>query len=151
MTESTRNQDSTKARTRTAPESPCDSVTALAASRLGSCSPGAPPSNTAPANYMDGSTRIFRTGIDSLYLSWAGMLSQEYDDLLIELRDKARSTDTKQQSEAVLQIFDHRFEVSDKGKGNFPFVLGITGFTYSFHASTQNQCLWLWFKSELKS
>jgi hypothetical protein len=37
-------------------------------------SKGAPPSNTAPANYIDGSTCIFRTGIDSLYLSWAGML-----------------------------------------------------------------------------
>jgi len=51
------------------------------------------------------------------------MLYQKYDDLLIELRDKARSTDPIQQSEATLQIFDHRFEVSDKGKGNFPFVL----------------------------
>jgi hypothetical protein len=86
-------------------------------------SKGAPPSNTAPANYIDGSTHVFRTGIDSLYTSYSGTLSQETDDRLFDLREKARSSDPIQKSKAVLQIFDHRFEVSDKGKGNFPFVL----------------------------
>jgi hypothetical protein len=86
-------------------------------------SPGAPPSNTAPANYNDGSTRIFRTGIDSLYLSWTGTLSQEFDELLSELREKARSPNPVEQSQAILQLLDHRFEVSDKGKGRFRYVL----------------------------
>ena len=123
MTESTRNQDSTKARARTTPEAPCDSMTALAAPSLGTSSKGAPPSNTAPANYTDESTHIFRTGIDSLYLSWSGTLSQEFSDLLSDLKQKAQSPNPVEQSQVVLQLLDHRFEVSDKGKGHFPFVL----------------------------
>ncbi len=86
-------------------------------------SPGAPPSNTAPANYIDGPTRIFRTGIDSLYLSWSGTLSLDIDQLLTSLKEKAQSPDPKEQAKAVLQLLDHRFEVSDKGRGRFPFVL----------------------------
>jgi hypothetical protein len=123
MTESIRNQDSVKTRARTASEAPRDSVTALAASRHGDTSAGAPPSNTAPANYIDESTRIFRTGIDSLYLSWSGTLNQEFDDLLTGLKEKAQSPNPVDQSKAVLQLLDHRFEVSDKGKGRFPFVI----------------------------
>ena len=97
---------------------------APAAPALGSiASKGAPPSNTAPANYIDESTRIFRTGIDSLYLSWSGTLSLEFDDLLTGLKEKAKSPDPIDQSQAVLQLLDHRFEVSDKGRGRFPFVI----------------------------
>ena len=54
-------------------------------------STGAPPSNTAPANYIDGSTRIFRPGIDSLYLSWSGTLFQDIDDQLTGLKALAQS------------------------------------------------------------
>jgi hypothetical protein len=123
MAESTQNQDLTNARNRAAPEPLCDSATALDASHAENGISGAPPSNTAPANYIDGSTRIFRAGIDSLYLSWSGTLSQEYDELLTDLKAKAQSPEPKEQCQATLQLFDHRFEVSDKGKGRFPFVL----------------------------
>jgi hypothetical protein len=97
---------------------------APAPSALGSdASKGAPPSNTAPANYIDSSAHIYRTGIDSLYLSWSGTLSQEYDDLLTDLKEKAKSPNPIDQSKAVLQLQDHRFEVSDKGKGRFYFLI----------------------------
>lgn len=86
-------------------------------------SKGAPLSNTAPANYIDDPTRIFRTGIDSLYLSWSGSLNQGYDVLLSELKEKAQSANPTEQAQAVFQLLDHRFEVSDKGKGRFAFVL----------------------------
>ncbi|NNK98494.1 MAG: replication initiation factor [Xanthomonadales bacterium] len=122
MTKSTENQKlagryagtQAEAQTRRAPAAPAS---------VSNASKGAPPSNTAPANYIDESTRIFRTGIDSLYLSWSGTLSQEFDDLLSDLKMKAQSPNPAEQSQAVLQLLDHRFEVSDKGKGHFPFVL----------------------------
>lgn len=123
MTESTRNQARSESRAGTETEALRDSVPVLSASRHGSDSPGAPPSNTAPANYIDGSTRIFRTGIDSLYLSWSGTLRQDFNGLLTDLKEKAQSSNPKEQSQAVLQLLDHRFEVSDKGKGCFPFVI----------------------------
>jgi hypothetical protein len=86
-------------------------------------SKGAPPSNTAPANYVDDSTCIYRTGIDSIYLSWSGKLSEEYDEILSGLKDRAQSPKLNEQSQAILQLLDHRFEVSDKGRGRFPFVI----------------------------
>jgi len=56
-------------------------------------------------------------------LSWSGTLSLEFDDLLTDLKEKAKSPNPIDQSQAVLQLLDHRFEVSDKGKGRFPFVI----------------------------
>lgn len=127
MTESTRKQDSTKARTRTTTEPPRDSVTALAASRPGSCSSGALPSNTAPPNCIDGSNLI-RCGVDSLYVSHKGSLTEDRDLELRKLKLAAQSLDSEERASARVRLMDHHFEVRDKGRGRFPFVLADNWF-----------------------
>jgi hypothetical protein len=123
MIDSTRDQDSTQARTRTASEPLCDSVTALAASRLGDGIPGAPPSNTAPANCIDDQNLIYRADVDSLYLSFVGTLSQEAENQIIELKSLAQSDNPHDVAKAVLEIERHRFEVFGSGTRNFPYIL----------------------------
>ena len=123
MTKPTRNQDSTKARSRTAPEVPCDSVTALAAPSLGSRSRGAPPSNTAPANCIDGKHHILRSGVDSLYLSFKGDLFKYIEETLTELKSLAQSDDPFEKADAVFEIEGHRFEVLGRGSRNYPFII----------------------------
>ena len=64
---------------------------------------GAPSSNTAPSNCNDGTnTRILRVGVDSLYLSYPGELSQESAVRLNTLKDLAQSKDPEQQKRAQL-------------------------------------------------
>lgn len=123
MTESTQNYGIPAASVGTGTEAPCDSGPVPPASCDVSASPGAPPSNTAPANYIGQSTCIFLTGIDSLYLSWTGTLHKEVEEQLSDLKELAQSSNPKDQAQAVLYLLDHRFEVLDKGRGRFPFVL----------------------------
>ena len=86
---------------------------------------GAPPSNTAPANRIstESNSRILRTGVDSLYLSYAGALKHEMQEALEYLKTQAQSDDPQEQAGAVLCLVDHRFEVKDRGKGRYPYVL----------------------------
>jgi hypothetical protein len=121
MNESTRNQNSTKARARTASEPHRDSVTALDAPSLVSRSRGAPPSNTAPTNDISSHTSIIRSGIDSLYPSWSGVLFEDIDLQLEALKEKAQSEDATIQAQAVFNLLDHHFEVGDKARGKFAF------------------------------
>ena len=86
---------------------------------------GAPPSNTAPSNRIESEndSRIVHTGIDSLYLSYAGELKPDVEQDLESLKSLAQSEDPQEQAGAVMSLCDHRFEVKDKGKGRYPFVL----------------------------
>jgi hypothetical protein len=86
---------------------------------------GASPSNTAPSNRIESEneSRIVHTGIDSLYLSYAGELKPDVEQDLESLKSLAQSEDPQEQAGAVLSLCDHRFEVKDKGKGRYPFVL----------------------------
>ena len=96
------------------------------AQRQGQDAPaGAPPSNTAPANCIStkSDSRILRTGVDSLYLSYAGDLKPDVEQDLESLKTQAQSEDPQEQAGAVMCLVDHRFEVKDKGKGRYPFVL----------------------------
>jgi hypothetical protein len=61
--------------------------------------------------------------VDSLYLSYAGELKPDVEQDLESLKSLAQSGDPQEQAGAVLCICDHRFEVKDKGKGRYPFVL----------------------------
>lgn len=89
---------------------------------------GAPPSNTAPANCNEKDTpRIYRVGIDSLYLSCAGHLSLETDLKLKTLKALAQSG-TQDEALAVLAMKGHRFQVWSKGSGLFPYVLSDDAF-----------------------
>ena len=126
---------------------------AAPAARSESSSAGAPPSNTAPANCKDGHTRIIRTGIDSLYLSWEGKLFPEVEQSLKQLKEFARFTDPDLESQAILPILDHQFEVSAKGRGRFPFVLRDNWFDIqlSLHASESMPMAVVQVRSELVS
>ena len=90
----------------------------------------APPSNTAPANCTDSlsGTTILRSGIDSLYVSCKGRISQKTENLLRLLKDLAQSPDCDVRAGAFLELEGHRFQVMDKGKGRFPFVLADNWF-----------------------
>ena len=93
--------------------------------RSGNCLSGASPSNTAPPNctkLIEG-TKVLRTGVDSLYLSYRGLLNTESEEVLLKLKMLAQSEDFEDKAKAVYELNDHHFEVKDKGKGRFPFVL----------------------------
>lgn len=91
---------------------------------------GAPLSNTAPANCTkpERTTQLLRTGVDSLYLSYRGDLHPEREAELENLKQLAQSLDGRDQADAHLDLHGHRFEVRDKGKGRFPFVLADNWF-----------------------
>jgi hypothetical protein len=82
---------------------------------------GAPPSNTAPDNCNPG-PYLLRWGIDSLYLSYPGQLSDERDAELRSLKALAQGK-PYEAAKAQLALGDHIFEVHDKGSGLFPFTL----------------------------
>lgn len=91
----------------------------------GTCPSGASPSNTAPPNCKPSTkeTKILRTGIDSLYLSYRGLLDPKAEEALLALKMLAQSEEPTDKAKAVYELNDHHFEVKDKGKGHFPFVL----------------------------
>ena len=85
---------------------------------------GAPSSNRAPANYIEESGRILRCAIDSLYLSFAGELSDKRDWQLKELKELAQADSEVVQARAQIQIGEHLFQVLDHGKKKrCPFIL----------------------------
>lgn len=85
---------------------------------------GAPSSNRAPANYSEESGRILRCAIDSLYLSYAGELSDQRDWQLHELKELAQSDSEVVQARAQIQIGEHLFQVLDHGKKKrCPYIL----------------------------
>ena len=91
---------------------------------------GASPSNTAPANCISAPTpsthpffHLLRFGIDSLYLSYPGTLSHEWEQDLERLKGLAQLDDPFQRSTAQVTLDGHLFEVKDKGKGRYSYVL----------------------------
>lgn len=92
---------------------------------------GASPSNTAPANCISPPTppsppalfKLLRYGIDSLYLSYPGTLSHEWEQDLERLKGLAQSDEPFERSTAQVSLGGHLFEVKDKGKGRYPYVL----------------------------
>ncbi len=85
---------------------------------------GAPPSNTAPANCIDSSnTKILRVGIDSLYLSYPGDLTAESAIRLQAMKELAQSKDPQNNKLAQFSIGDHLFEVKDRGRSVYKYIL----------------------------
>lgn len=86
---------------------------------------GAPPSNTAPANYINtpNNTKILRFGVDSLYLSYPGQLASEWDQRLTGLKLAAQAVEETDKAKAQVKIGEHLFEVKGKGGQRFSFVL----------------------------
>lgn len=79
---------------------------------------GADPSNTAPANCT-----LLRFGVDSLYLTFPGQLSDEGALRLDAAREAARAEDESTQALAQLSILDHLFEAGPTGGKLFKYSL----------------------------
>jgi hypothetical protein len=93
--------------------------TAAQAGRGGVDGSGAQPSITAPAN----SIRPLRHGVDSLYVSFTGVVDPELADWLQQCKLKAQSSNEHVISLAGIGIGDHQFTVLPRGRGRFAFVL----------------------------
>lgn len=65
----------------------------------------------------------FHKGVDSLYLSYRGTVKDEILEELIKKKELAQSDDEKDQALAKMVIGDHCFEVKDKARGKYAFVL----------------------------
>lgn len=87
---------------------------------------GAPPSNTAPANYTKndlGGATVLRQGVDSLYVSYPGTLARNWEQRLQGLKLAARAQEEADRSHAQVRLGEHLLEVSDRGQGKFAYVL----------------------------
>jgi hypothetical protein len=83
---------------------------------------GASPSNTAPNNSNPYFFQALRVGVDSLYLSYPGQMSESVDAELRELKKLAQDRDDLA-AKAQYKLGDHIFEVKDKSSGLFPFTI----------------------------
>ncbi len=84
---------------------------------------GTPPCNTVPCNYNPDTFKALRYGVDSLYVSYPGVLPEEWDSKLAALKALAQSENEFEQATAQVVIGGHLFEVRDKGRGRFSYVL----------------------------
>lgn len=66
---------------------------------------------------------VLRCGIDSLYVSYDGKLSDEWAQRLALAKLTARAEDDTDRAQAQVKLGEHLFEVSDRGKGKYPYVL----------------------------
>jgi hypothetical protein len=94
---------------------------------------GAAPSNTAPDNSI-GLTQPLRWGIDSLYLSYPGHLSDSARHELADLKKLAQQL-PHEAAKAQYAFDGHVFEVSDKGTGLFAFRLSDGAFDIKLSTS----------------
>jgi len=85
---------------------------------------GALPSNTAPLkDKYKTLSKIVHQGVDSLYLSFQGSLSEQWSQKLTRLKIIAQDSDPSVQATAQAQIGNHCFEVSSRGRGKYLYVL----------------------------
>ncbi|MEM9254175.1 MAG: hypothetical protein AAGA91_01930 [Pseudomonadota bacterium] len=68
------------------------------------------------------------SGIDSLYVSYSGNLSETRAEQLESLKTLAQSSIAAENALAALALNDHLFEVRDRGKGRFPYLLADNWF-----------------------
>ena len=90
---------------------------------LGAGGGDAPPSNTASHNCNREYFKPLRWGVDSLYLSYPGVLSDGVQDSLKNLKLLAQDPDPSKQSQAQYPLGSHLFEVKDRGAPLFPYIL----------------------------
>jgi len=80
-------------------------------------------SNTVSNKYRNEIFKPLRWGIDSLYLSFTGVLDGYKESELKTLKCYAQNDSPLIQAQAQIQLSGHIFEVNDKGFGMFPYVL----------------------------
>jgi len=93
------------------------------ASPAGPGGPDAPASNTASDNYGQGSIKLLRFGVDSLYLSYQGELAAGQEKQLATLKELAQSPIPGDNAMAMVLANNHSFEVKDKARRLFSFGL----------------------------
>ena len=93
------------------------------------------PSNRGPSNSKSENFTPLLFGVDSLYLSFPGDLSVEWEQQLEHLKLLAQSESEKEQAQAQLKIGEHLFEVSDHGAKRFPYILADNCFFIKFSSS----------------
>lgn len=81
----------------------------------------------------------FHKGIDSLYLSYRGSVRDEVLEELIKKKELAQSDDDGAQAMARMLIDEHCFEVSDKGRRSYAFVLIDNWFQIQVSASKRKK------------
>ena len=81
---------------------------------------GAPSCNTAPANRI---AHVLRSGIDSLYLSAKGQISEATEKTLEDLKARAQDIAESVQTTAQLPLGQHLFCVLDRGRRRFAYVI----------------------------
>lgn len=92
---------------------------AAVAAAVGARAAGAPPCITAPANCI----RSWRHGVDSLYLSFPGVIGPKLALWLQECKLKAQACNENVVALAGIRLGDHQFMVAPRGRGRFAFVL----------------------------
>ncbi|MGZ0019161.1 hypothetical protein [Nitrosomonas sp. wSCUT-2] len=100
---------------------------------------GTPSCNTVPSNDNPKHFKPLLYGIDSLYLSYYGQLSEDWDSKLSKLKEKAQSEDEKVQALAQVAIGSHLFEVSYRGFPRFPYVLSDNCFFIKLNRSQSSK------------
>ena len=100
---------------------------------------GTPSCNTVPSNDNPKHFKSLLYGIDSLYLSYYGQLSEDWNNKLFELKEKAQSEDEKVQALAQVAIGSHLFEVSYRGFPRFPYVLSDNCFFIKLNRSQSSK------------
>lgn len=91
----------------------------------------APPSNTASHEYNgedETGYKLLRVGVDSLYLSFHGTLLPSIQQELTLRKYSAQSHDPAEQALAQWVVGKHVFEVSDKGRQGYAFILRDNAF-----------------------
>jgi hypothetical protein len=89
------------------------------------------PSNTATNNCIseqEVDVKFLRWGVDSLYLSYQGNITEDVDKALKALKLIAQSERKNEQAKAQYVIGDHIFEVKDKGSSFFTYILEDNAF-----------------------
>jgi len=79
--------------------------------------------NTVPSNDNPDKFKALRFGVDSLYLSYHGKLTDDWNIKLDDLKTQAQSDDEAEQALAQVSIGSHIFEVRDRGLPRFPYLL----------------------------
>lgn len=95
----------------------------------------AQPSNRALSNSNENEITPLLFGVDSLYLSFPGNLSEASERRLDRLKSLAQSESENGQAQAQLKIGEHLFEVSDHGAKRFPYILADNCYLIKFSSS----------------
>jgi len=110
-------------------ETPCQEIgyTDPSAAERGRAAPagssGAPPSNRASDSCTQAGFRVLSQHIDSLEISYQGILREGFSERLQDLKVVAQSESEVEQTGAQVTLAGHMFSVLGKGAKRFPFVL----------------------------